>query len=359
MERGRANRLDLPSSAKGKTLRAPLLILTVDVEEDMPDWKVKRVTTTQNIEALPAFTTRMSALGVRPTFLCDYPVVARPASADVLGNLAATTGCELGTHMHAWNTPPFDGDAERESAERNVAYYQSELAAPVFRDKLNTLHEAVTAVAGQTPTSYRAGRFGIDGRTLQEVVALGYRVDSSVIPLSEHRVDGGPDHRKAPQGPYFPSASDVTRRGDLPILEIPLSIGLTRRLPRFLQRAFVRMPRRTRLRGLLSRDYLGWVDYGWLYPARFDEETMCRVAATLVASEIPVLNVFLHSSELIPGASGRVHTDEDVQRVVRDCEALLTYCIGELGAQPATLSEAADVLVPVLRASSGRDLETA
>jgi len=119
-------------------------------------------------------------------------------------------------------------------------------------------------------------------------------------------------------------------------------------VPAALQRAYVHLPAVTRLRGLLSRDGLGLVDYAWLYPVRFELELMTRAADVLVAAGAPTLNVFLHSSELVPGMSGRVKTAADVEQVFARLAGLFEHCLGALGAEPATLGEAGRALRPAL-----------
>jgi hypothetical protein len=326
----------------------PLLVLTLDVEEDMPGWRITDPLTVANVAALPRLAELCARLGVRPTYLCTHPVATRPESAAILRALAARGDCELGTHLHPWNTPPFGPVPGRDGDERRHAYYLSELPPERFRAKLEVLHAAVGALAGGAPRSFRAGRFGIDAEALRELLPLGYEADTSVTPLAEHIADGGPDFRTAPEQPYRPARDDVCKRGDLAIVEVPVSIGLTRRLPRALRRAYVHLPRVTRLRGLLSHDHLGWLDYAWLYPVRFELAQMARTARTLVADGAPVLNVFLHSSELFPGVSGRVHTAADVEEVFTRLEGLLAFCRNELGAESVTLGAAARALRPSL-----------
>jgi len=326
----------------------PRLTLTIDVEEDMPGWEITDPIEVSNVAALPRLAETCARLGVRPTYLCTYPVVSDPRGAAVLRELHARGGCEIGTHLHPWNTPPYQGVPGRDGDERRLTYYMSELGAERFRAKLDVLHRALTELVGEEPRSFRAGRFGIDAVTLRELVERGYRVDTSVTPLAEHTADRGPDFRGAPQHPYRPAHDDVRKRGDLPIVEIPVSVGLTRRLPAALQAAYVRLPKVTRLRGILSRDFLGLIDFAWLYPVRFDLELMQRTARSLVAAGAPVLNVFLHSNELVPGQSGRVNTAADVERVFAGLEGILAFCQRELGAEPCTLSEAGRALEPAL-----------
>ncbi len=334
----------------------PLLLLTIDVEEDMPGWQIADPTTVDNVHALPAMHDACARLGVRPTYLCTYPMVTLDESATVLRELLARGDCELGTHLHPWNTPPFTGLPGHTGDERRVPYYQSQLGAERFRAKLAELHGALTDLSGAAPTSFRAGRFGIDAVTLRELLPLGYEVDSSVTPLDTHRGDGfGPDFRRAPRFPYFPSHDDVGRRGDLDIVEVPVSVGVTRQVPKLLLSAFVHLPPALRLRGILSSDYLGVLDFAWLYPARFDLAMMKALARTLVKDGNPVLNVFLHSNELADGRSGRLkgaHETDGAACIERTRE-LLAFCIEEFCAQPATLTAAARRLRPVLKGETG------
>ena len=325
-----------------------MLALTVDVEEDMPNWRITDPITVSNVQALPRLAELCSRHGARPTYLCTYPAVTQASSAAILRDLHERGDCEIGTHLHAWNTPPFHAVPGRKGDERGHTYYQFELGAEQFRSKLVVLHAAITDLTGTPPLSFRAGRFGIDAATLRELIPLGYEVDSSVTPLSEDRADRGPDFRSAPQYPYRPSHDDVGKRGSPQIIEIPVSVGLTRRLPAALQNAYVRLPKITHMRGLLSRDYLGLVDFAWLYPARFDLDLMLGAARTLVAGGAPILNIFLHSSELVHGQSLRVHDRASVEQVFKRLDGLLAACLREFDAEPCTLIEAGCRLQPGL-----------
>ena len=330
-------------------MSGPLLILSIDVEEDMPDWQILDPVRVSNVQALPRLADICSELGVEPTYLCNYPVATQPDSAEVLKALDRAGGCEIGTHIHAWNTPPFGQVRGRRGDERQHTYYQFELEREAHRAKLETVHRAVTELAnGNAPKSFRAGRFGLDEVTVELLIELGYSVDTSVTPLVSHRQDGGPDFRRAPRFPYRPSRSDVRVPGEQPIVEIPVSVALTRRMPSTLQRAYVHLPRRTRLRGILSSDFLRVVDFAWLYPVRFDLAMMKRVADVLVKQKSPVLNVFLHSNELVPGASGRIRTAADVEECFTKLKDILRYCIDVYGARPATLRAAGAEIAPSL-----------
>jgi hypothetical protein len=327
---------------------APRLLFTIDVEEDMPGWQIRTPTSATNVAALPRLAELCARHGVQPTYLCSYPVVTLSESATILRQLARRGDCEFGTHLHPWTTPPYGEVPGRAGDERQHAYYLFELGPERFRAKLEVLHAAVGELSGSAPRSFRAGRFGIDAPTLRELLPLGYEVDTSITPLAEHTSDGGPDFRGAPQRPYRPARDDVTRAGDLELVEIPVSIALSRRLPRALEQLYVHLPPVTRLRGLLSRDFLGWLDYAWLYPVRFSLEEMQAAARTLVRSGSEVLNVFLHSSELVPGLSGRIATPADVEQVFTRLDGFFAFCRREFGAEPSTLCAAGRALRPAL-----------
>jgi hypothetical protein len=319
---------------------APRLLFTIDVEEDMPSWKITNPIATTNARALPDLQRLCEEYGLRPTYLCDYPMVSQPESAQIIRQLARSSPCEIGTHLHPWNTPPYNGIPGRNVDERTIPYYLRDLGPDLFRQKLQTLTDAIGNLTGNRPLSFRAGRFGIDAATLAVLPECGYLYDSSVTPLAEHGADGGPDFRRAPVLPYYPHRRDICRRGDLPILEIPVSVALTRKLPEPIQNLYIRIPKAARLRGLLSKDYLNFVDYAWLYPVRFDTPEMIRAASTLRALGSPVLNLFLHSSEIVPGMSGAVKDQAAVEQCMARLRGIIEFCLKELRAAPATLSEA-------------------
>jgi hypothetical protein len=313
------------------------LLVTIDVEEDMPNWQVQAQTTLRNLQGLPRFHDLCVRLGVRPTYLCTWPVVTRP-EGDPLVEWHRRGECEIGAHLHPWTTPPFDT-----SETRLEAVQPSRLPASWMERKLETLTDALVTRFGVRPESYRAGRFGFNGAGLQAIERLGYRVDSSVTPFVDWRSEGGVDHREGPEVPYFPDRQRPTRRGTSRVLEVPVSIGPTAVLPDFVTRSLVRAPRSLRIPGITQR--LTGVGLRWLYPSAATYEEMCALADTSTRRGLPMLNVFFHSNELWPGESPYCLTTEAVDRYLETLERFFGYAMSTLGARPRTLSEFATAYV--------------
>ncbi len=86
------------------------------------------------------------------------------------------------------------------------------------------------SLSGTDVVSFRGPRVKVSGPTLSLLSRLGYVADSTVCSqrfdlVSSNLIHGG--WLRAPRRPYHPSATDAYRRGDLPILEVPVSaLGL-------------------------------------------------------------------------------------------------------------------------------------
>ncbi len=91
------------------------------------------------------------------------------------------------------------------------------------------LHEATSvlrALGECDIVSFRGPRVKISGPTLSILSRLGYVTDSTVCSQRFDLISSNLLHTgwlRAPRCPYHPSADDAYRRGDLAILEIPIS----------------------------------------------------------------------------------------------------------------------------------------
>ncbi len=321
-------------------------VVTVDTEADN-EWERHTEPTYENIRVLGAFQELCDEYDIRPTYLVTYDTAADPDSQRALQELWEDGNCEIGAHTHGWRTPPFD-----------PAFDAAKLYAPFIYDYPRDLQaRKIAALTGQLEqlfqtkmTSHRAGRWGIDAYTLRLLEANGYEVDTSVTPLRSTRhkkvVPGGkpgPDFGQAPWCPYFPAREDVGRPGNSKILEVPVSIRIFSPVLRvswgrrfawlfsgggFTKRKIRAVVRRLGLAGQIS-----------LNPATNASRHMIQLIVELIRQNEPVLNMALHSSELIAGSSPNVVSRRDEQRVWRALEEVFA-CVSDSGnVRKQTLTE--------------------
>jgi hypothetical protein len=284
-----------------------------------------------NIYALPRLHALFARHGVRPTYVITYPVAKDPRSADVLAGLLAGGDCEIGAHHHAWETPPCTDDDRRRHP------YASSLPRAQFEMQLASLTTAIAQATGVRPVSYRSGRFGFSATHVAALERLGYLVESSVAPLFYESHKGGPEFVDAPLTPYFLSYDNATRPGTSGVLEVPVSCGLDRPLPRILQCAYARVPRPYFTKRALRA--LRIVKLRWLRPSYSSLPDMMSLARTLSRANEPVLNLLFHSSEAIVGGSPYNTTEAELEAFFDRLERFFEFAKRELGAVPATWAE--------------------
>ncbi len=203
------------------------LLVGIDTEGDNQwDAAARTHQTFENIYALPRLHALFARHGVRPTYVITHPVATDPRSADVLRRLVAGGDCEIGAHHHVWETPPCTPDDVRRHA------YASTLPRRQFEEQLAALTEAIAGAVGTRPVSYRSGRFGFSAEHVSALEQHGYLVESSVAPLFYEAHKGGPEFVEAPLTPYFLAYDSATRAGSSNLLEVPVSAGLNRWLPK-------------------------------------------------------------------------------------------------------------------------------
>jgi len=174
---------------------------------------------------LPRFGELFARAGIKATFfVVGRDLLDDPEGRARLAELAAD-GHELANHSF---THPYD----------LVRH-----APPAIAVEIDRAHDAIGACAGQAPVGFRAPGYTISGEVIDLLCARGYRYDSSAFPalpyyaakalvmaamfigrrpsgayLGSARVLG------APTEPYHPAPGAPYRRGNLPILELPMAV---------------------------------------------------------------------------------------------------------------------------------------
>jgi hypothetical protein len=209
----------------------------------------------------------------------------------------------------------------------------------------NTIHGQF----GIRPTSFRAGRYGLDMVGARILADLRYAVDSSVISYTDYSSQEGPDFRAAPFKPYGLGGKDVTvPADDGRILEVPISVGYNwsnfsraHRIREFSQHPRLR---RFRLVGVLDR--LGLVRQFKFSPEQATAAQMKRLVKLYLANGAPAMVMTLHSTSLLPGFSPYTPDTERLERFYRRLDATFAYCLKTRHMESLTLTEYAIKTAP-------------
>lgn len=299
-------------------MSAPVFVITLDTEPDN-EWSRPRVPTTENARFVPRFHELCVQHGFPVTYLLTLEMAEDPFLRDYLRPRAAAGECEIGAHLHPWNTPPLTPLTDDDLRHHP---YPFEYPPEVQRAKLQTLVSAIERHFEVRPVSYKAGRWGLDGTHAALLDELGFRVDTSVCPgvnwgpsRGAPTGRGGPDFSTAPLLPYRLSSSDVCRPGTLGVWEIPPTIVFYSAIGRLVPGVQQLYRRVRRVRRLFDRQHLG---AQWLRPYPYQTAArLRRVAALARAAGAPVLNMTLHSSELMPGCSPYNRTEASIEDLFR------------------------------------------
>ena len=321
-----------------RALRRMNFVISIDTEED--DWGCFRRSGhgCVNIERIPSVQEIFDRYGARPTYLITYQVAADRDSVKVLKKILDSGRCEIGSHCHPWNTPPF----EEEPCEYSSMLCN--LPEDLQYRKLETLHEAIRASFGVEPTSFRAGRWGFSETVARNLLKLGYRVDTSVSPFCDWSEYCGPDFTDEPAGPYFiRCTAGGDRETGVALVEIPPTIGFfqknfacCRRVASIIQSGLFQG---LHVPGLLKR--MNLLNLACLSPEQSSGRDMLRLSRSFMRNGYGYLNMSFHSTSLLPGRSPFVPDESAYRRLLSGIDCLLDYasehdmnflCLSEAGA---------------------------
>ena len=323
-----------------------LFVLSIDTEEEwlwdeefpQDDCSVK------NITKLPEFNEFCTSLGIRPTYFVDYAVAQDELGRKILAQFAEENSAEIGAHLHPWCNPPFFGKTrEAESHVINLPKEQVE-------QKLDSLTNIIYENIGVRPKSFRSGRWGIDGQTLELLSSRGYSVDSSVYPFYQNDFFSC---LGAPTVPYWPSFDDALAHGNQrTISEIPITAGFS----------VSRFNTAEKIHGVLSKPPFSWfklVGPLWhtkllrkiyLSPELTNSANMNTLIDTCLKNDHQVIHMYLHSSSLIDGATGLLDVDEACERIKSRIAAVVSHLGKTRNVKFCTISEAGIALQNYSRA---------
>jgi peptidoglycan/xylan/chitin deacetylase (PgdA/CDA1 family) len=183
------------------------------------------------LAALPRFVELFGRRRIPATFFVVGENARSEIGQETLPQLRAA-GHELANHSY---THPYD---------------LFRLDPEAIAREVTEAHEAIAAAVGVPPRGFRAPGYGLSPALLDAVAALDYRYDSSVLPAPPYYAAkvavmglmrlGGRRSRSAladprlllaPTRPYRPDLAAPWRRGQAPLVELPISVLPGLRLP--------------------------------------------------------------------------------------------------------------------------------
>jgi hypothetical protein len=319
----------------------PSLVVSIDTEEEgLWGGKYDAHPQTKNLKGLERFQRFCEDRAVVPTYLIDAPVVMDEWAVQRLRTWQDAGRCEVGSHCHPWCNPPLDG-----KPISNRSTFMCSLDGASQRHKLEWLTDQIETKIGRRPSSFRAGRYGLDSVGANALADLGYTVDSSVLPFRDYAKEGGADFRKATIHPYRVDESDLLRSNPLgKLLEVPVTAGFTKpgfrwrnRCRRFLTETPLR---KLRLAGLADR--LGVLRWAKLSPEQTHSEDAKQLINAAIEEKATVLVLMFHSSSLLPSFSPYVRTAAELESFYGRLDEIFTHCLEANNCQSATLTEFAN-----------------
>ena len=306
-------------------------IITIDVEEDnWGDFENKN-TSLLHINKLFKLQELFDRYRIKPTYLLTYPAATDRNAISILRRMIEDKRCEIGTHLHPFNTPPFEEEKNKYNS------MLCNLPKDLQYKKIENLHETIYKSFGMEPVSFRSGRWACDENVLENLSKLNYIVDSSVTPYMDWSSNHGPDYSRISTKVY---KIRLNSSSDSYIMEVPPTIG-------FLQTGFdikntifriffSRRIRKFEIHGLL--DKIKGINKIWLSPEVTEWEKMVDLAKTMGKEGYEVLNMFFHSPSLMAGCTPFTKTDKEVEEFIHRIEKFLEYAVLN-NLQSITLSE--------------------
>lgn len=265
------------------------LIITMDTEGDnLWGWKEGTPLTTENTKYLPRFQELCNKYQFIPTWLCNWEMVNDERFVNFALEHMKSGNCEIGMHLHAWNTPPYH---ELPRGEKSGLPYLIEYPLDVMRDKVITMTNIIEEKFGKRPMVHRSGRWAMNDDYFRILKEQGYIADCSITPYVnwERSVGQTPGFPGSDYSKEEPKISD--RQG---IMEIPVTTLWSEEKKRAL----------------------------WLRPNRKNLDDMLYLIEQYKNSEMDYLMFMLHSSELMPGGSPTFQTEGGIEILYEHLEII-------------------------------------
>jgi hypothetical protein len=261
---------------------------------------------------MPRFQELCDQYGYKPVYLVNYEMINDVFFVNFAQKTLQAGNCEIGMHLHAWNTPPF---YELAGSYHNYGLpYLIEYPETIMREKFNFLFKRLTETFNTGIMSHRSGRWAMNQSYFDILIDSGMKIDCSVTPhISWKKSKGftagsaGSDYRTFSEDPFVVKHS----LQDSFLLEIPVTIRV--------MRTFSITSSRTVLSGLKK---LICGKPVWLRPNGNNLGEMLALIKYIRKSRDDYLMFMLHSSEFMPGGSPNFKTAESIELLYSDLKII-------------------------------------
>lgn len=292
-------------------------IITIDTESDN-QWEKGKCQSTENARYIPRFQKLCEKYNLKPVYLVDYSMSQNDSLIEYLKDCIDRGTCEVGMHLHAWDTPPIHKLDRCEKARPYLIEYPKQ----VMIDKIKSMHDCLNDKFQTEMISHRAGRWAIDRQYVDVLVELGYKVDCSVTPgvdwtKVQGATRGGVDYSKCEHLPFW---LDKQHR----LLEVPTTVH---KVHVYNSSVECKSMIKEVIKYIIGRN-------AWLRPALCDNETMIKL---LLKTNIEYAEFMMHSSELMPGGSPYFPDFQSIEVMYEKLEKLFEFIINDF--EGVTLKE--------------------
>ena len=283
-------------------------IITVDTEGDN-QWNIYngQDITTENANFIPRFQEMCEGFGFKPVYLVNYEMANNDFLMDYLKKKQKEGVCEIGTHLHSWNSPP-EHELERKF-EGNP--YITEYPEQIVYEKIDFMTKLIESKVGIRPVVHRAGRWASSDCLFDILSELGYIADCSVVSgcnmlnYPGKTVSYGFDYRTYPNEAYLVKDN---------LIEIPMTV-------KHIQHTLAGKSIKNRAKNLIvGKDR-------WLRPAISTVKEMKLNIDERVENGSDYAEFMIHSTELMPGGSPYFKNSRDVEREYKDMRTIFTYAV--------------------------------
>lgn len=293
-------------------------IVTVDTEGDnLWAWKPGAEITTENVNYIPRFQELCEKYGLKPVYLTNYEMAMDHRWVEYGKQKAQEGKCEIGMHLHGWNTPPDYTLENRFGGNPYITEYPED----VMEEKVVTMIRLLQDRFELPILSHRSGRWATNETYFSILAKQGIKVDCSVAPqLDLSKIPGCNQN----SGSNYQKACKTIHEIYPGILEIPMT---TRCIHHAKYGSWKR-----RIKTLVFGDSM------WLRPVEKSFDRLKMLTEQVEREQGEYLEFMIHSSELIPGGSTYFPTNEDIEKLYEILEGYFDY-VTNLGYTGVTLQE--------------------